>query len=104
MKQRMEPEINACAVGAASAIGGDGTLRRKQFTFYDSFFKAVSSLPRSRQLETYQAIAAYALYGVEPELTGSARSVFDVIRPILDASRTKAEARIRKQVTGDNWQ
>lgn len=87
--------------GSASSFGADGCLRRGQFTFYDSFFKALNGLPRSRQLETYQAIAGYALYGTEPELSGSAQSVFDAVRPVLEAGRAKAEARLRKQGMGD---
>ena len=86
---------------AVSTIGTDGSLRRVQFTFYDSFFKAVNSLPKSRQLEAYQAIVSYALYGTEPAVTGAAGGVFDAIRPILDAGRSKAEARLRRQETGD---
>jgi hypothetical protein len=102
MRYINENESNTREAGSVSEIGADGVLRRGQFTFYDSFFKAVSGLPKSRQLETYQAIAAYALYGTEPELAGSAGSVFNVIRPVLESGRAKAEARARKQATGDS--
>ena len=75
--------------------GRGGTLRRGQFTFYESFFQAVDGLPKSRQLEVYRAIAAYALYGIEPSLTGSAASVFSVVHAVLESGRSKAEARQR---------
>ena len=71
-----------------------GALRRSQFTFYASFFEAVDRLPRSRQLETYRAIADYALNGTEPELTGGPAVVFTAVQPILENGRTKAAARL----------
>ena len=88
--------------GSSLSIRADGALSRSQFTFYDSFFKAVNGLPKSRQPETYRTIAVFALCGTEPVLTGSAESVFNVIRPVLESGRAKAEARIRKQVAGDS--
>ena len=71
--------------------------KRGQFTFYASFYQALCTLPKSRQLEAYQAIVQYALYGVEPSVSGVSKSVFALVRPVLDASRSKSEARLRKQ-------
>ena len=86
--------------GDASGAGERASLQRGQFTFYASFFQAVEGLPKSRQLEVYRAIMAYALYGVEPVLTGSSASVFSVVRAVLESGRSKAGARLR-QATGD---
>lgn len=82
-----------------TAAGGEpeaGTeeLRRGQFTFYASFFQAIDSLPRSRQLETYRAVIDYALNGTEPKLNGGPAVVFAALRPTLETGRGKAAARL----------
>ncbi len=72
--------------------------RRKQFTFYASYFDTVMSLPKRRQWPTMLAVIQYALEGVEPE-EGSlySRTVFTAIRPNIDSSRTKAEQKLREK-------
>ena len=80
--------------GKRARRGENAVLQRGQFTFYESFFRAVDGLPKSRQLEVYRAIAQYALYGTEPSLTGSAASVFSVVHAVLESGRSKAEARM----------
>lgn len=67
---------------------------RSQFTFYDSFYRAVSRIrKKADKADAYDAIAAYALLGEEPDLDklpDAAAIAFEVIRPNLDASRRKA--------------
>ena len=67
---------------------------RSQFTFYDSFYRAVSRIrKKADKADAYDAIVAYALYGQEPDLDklpDAAAIAFEVIRPNLDASRRKA--------------
>ena len=71
--------------------------RRKQFTFYASYYEAIQDLPASRRYETLDAMILYALDGKLPtELKGAARGVFRAIQPNLDSSRVKAEAALRK--------
>ena len=71
--------------------------RRKQFTFYASYYDAIHDLPASRRYETLDAMICYALDGTLPTgLKGSARAVFRAIRPNLDSSRVKAETALRK--------
>lgn len=85
-------------------------MERAQFTFYESFYKAVQ---RIRDIEVraaaYDVICAYALYGEMPDLDTLPDAValaFELIKPNLDASRKKAESGKRggmagnKQVTG----
>ena len=73
--------------------------KRKQFTFYESFFQAVHALPKCRQLEVYDALMEYGLYGKEPEaLSDKSFAVFTLVRPVLDSGRAKA-ARPRQQAT-----
>lgn len=67
---------------------------RSQFTFYDSFYRALSRIrKKADKADAYDAIVAYALLGEEPDLeklSDAAAIAFEVIRPNLDASRRKA--------------
>lgn len=64
---------------------------RKQFTFYRSYYEALQELPKREQTSVLMAIIGYALDGAEPNLTGTSRAVFLLIKPTLDAGRKKAE-------------
>lgn len=68
---------------------------RTQFTFYESFFKAVSRIKKKAdRAVAYDILCAYALYGTEPDLDNLPDAVaisFEVIRPNLDAARKKAQ-------------
>lgn len=68
---------------------------RKQFTFYLSIFKALRKIKKKPdRADAYDAICAYALFGDEPDLEKLPDSVsiaFELIRPVLDASRRKAK-------------
>lgn len=69
---------------------------RTQFTFYDSFYRAVRRIKKaSDRAMAYDAICAYALTGEEPDIDSMSDSVaivFEMIKPNLDASRRKAES------------
>ena len=69
-------------------------MERKQFTFYASFYKSISRIRRkAERCDAYDAIVKYALTGEEPgPLTERAAMVFELVRPILDSARLKAEA------------
>lgn len=71
-------------------------MDRTQFTFYESFYKAVKRIKDpSTRAEVYDAICEYALYGNEPDidaLSEMAAIAFELIKPNLDASRKKAES------------
>ncbi len=72
-------------------------LHRGQFTFYDSYFKAISRMPKCRRLALYEALCAYALLGKEPEtLSGPSEAIFSMIRPVLRTGRAKADQRMRE--------
>lgn len=69
-------------------------MRRKQFTFYESFATAIGYLedPTDR-LTLYDTICTYALSGEEPDLTGcsgTVQAIFALIRPNLDSSIRKS--------------
>ena len=69
-------------------------MERSQFTFYESFFRAANRIKdKADRAEVYDAICAYALYGMEPDLDSlseSAAIAFELSKPNLDASRRKA--------------
>lgn len=71
-------------------------MDRKQFTFYASFYQAISRIKnKAARCDAYDAICAYAITGQLPDLdqvTDAAAIAFELCRPNLDASRRKAEA------------
>lgn len=69
---------------------------RTQFTFYESFFKAISRIRKAAdRAAAYDAICAYALYGETPDmerLADASAIAFELSKPNLDASRKKAKS------------
>lgn len=66
--------------------------KRKQFTFYSSFYDAIQELSRRQQGEIVLAVCAYALYGEVTELKGPAKCAFELIQPVLDTASTRSLA------------
>ena len=68
-------------------------VARKQFTFYKSYYDAISELPKKDQSALILAVCAYALYE-EPAkgLSIAASTAFKLIKPTLDSGRKKAES------------
>jgi len=68
-------------------------MKRRQFTFYESFYRAISLIrKKSDRCDAYEALVRYALYAEEPErLTNDAAIAFEIARPVLDSARRKAE-------------
>ena len=73
-----------------------GEVQRTQFTFYESFFRAVRRIRNAAdRAAAYDVLCAYALYGEEPDLDALPDAVaiaFEVAKPNLDASRRKASS------------
>lgn len=71
-------------------------MARKQFTFYESFYSAISRIrKKTDRADAYDVICAYALNQVEPDLSGVSDSVaiaFELLRPVLDKAREKSES------------
>ena len=71
-------------------------IEREQFTFYQSFEKAIARIKKKAdRCDAYDAIVKYALYGEVPDLDKIAESAaiaFELSKPVLDASRRKAES------------
>ncbi len=60
--------------------------QRTHFPFFLSFFESINNLDPMDQLPIYKAIAEYAFFQKEPEFNGVSKSLWTLIRPILDAS------------------
>ena len=68
-------------------------VARKQFTFYKSYYDAISELPKKDQAALILAVCAYALYEESPKgLSIAASTAFKLIKPTLDSGRKKAES------------
>lgn len=71
-------------------------MQRTQFTFYESFFKAVSRIKKKQdRADAYDMICAYALYQKEPNLDTASDAVaiaFELLRPVLDKAKERAES------------
>lgn len=65
---------------------------RNQFTFYRSFWEAISGLPSKTRLAVIEAVCEYALDNQEPQLSGVAKTVFLLIKPTLDTSARRSES------------
>lgn len=64
---------------------------RGQFTFYRSYFDAISGLKKKDQADFILAVCGYALYEQEPSgLSPSAKTAFLLVKPTLDTGRRKA--------------
>lgn len=71
---------------------GKDVKKRDSFLFYRSFYEAIMNLPRDVQGEVYTAIMEYGLNGITTEhLKPIARSIFTLIKPILDSGRKQFE-------------
>lgn len=68
---------------------------RQQFTFYESFFRAISRIKKKTdRADAYDIICNYALNQTEPDLeavSDSVAIVFDLLRPVLEKANAKAE-------------
>lgn len=66
-------------------------ILRDSFVFYRSFFVAISQLPKKYQLDTYQALAKYALDSEETSLNGISSAVLELCKPQIDANNRRFE-------------
>ena len=68
--------------------------KRKQFTFYGSFYDSLMELPMEQAQQGLWAIVTYGLLGEVPEvdMEPAARAVLKMAIPVLDTARNKADA------------
>lgn len=71
-------------------------MERTQFTFYESFFKAISRIKKKAdRADAYDIICRYALTQEEPDLDSVSDAVaiaFELLRPVLDKAKERAES------------
>jgi hypothetical protein len=73
--------------------------KRKQFTFYWSFYDALADLPPEQAKEGLWIIVTYALTGQMPEveMEPAIGVAFKLIKPVLDAARKKSNGAMNSQ-------
>ena len=79
-------------------------MERKQFTFYRSFYEAMSEMNMAARGRAVTILCEYALQGEEPEqLKGALKMYWNLVQPTLRSSRKKALAgRVGAAVTNQS--
>ena len=65
--------------------------KRDSFIFYRSFFEATKWLKIDEKAQLFDAICSYALDGETKNLDGTAKGMFELVKPQLDANRKRFE-------------
>ena len=65
--------------------------KRDSFIFYRSFFEATKWLKIDEKAQLFDAICSYALDGEIKNLDGTAKGMFELVKPQLDANRKRFE-------------
>lgn len=66
-------------------------MAREHFTFFESYHESFKDLPPEVVGQIVQAMCAYYFDGEDIELEGLPRTIFSLIRPVLDSSIKKSE-------------
>jgi hypothetical protein len=64
-------------------------VNNQSFVFYESFYEAIKSVPSEMQMEMFDAVCNYALYGTQPNLNANLKPLFILIKPQLDSNLKK---------------
>lgn len=76
---------------------------KESFIFYKSFYESIQSLENEYQLEIYNAICSYSLYGEEPkEMSSVAKAIFTLIKANLDSANKRYLASVENGKKGGN--
>lgn len=73
---------------------------RDSFVFYKSFYEAIAELPSENQLELYDAICRYSLFGEVPEMSGISKAMFTLMKPNIDATAKKYRSSVENGKKG----
>ena len=66
-----------------------GKKQRDSVVFYRSFYEAVKELEPTQQAEVYNAVFEFGLNGIEPQISGIAKSIFTLIKPQILANNAR---------------
>jgi uncharacterized phage protein (TIGR02220 family) len=61
-------------------------MERDGFLFYRSYYDAIKELPAEDKAAVYDAIMEFALYHHEVKVTGTAKVVMTLVKPLLEAN------------------
>ncbi len=69
-------------------------MQRDSFVFYRSYYEAIELLPKSQRADAYRAIFEFMFNGndITDELPNTAKAIFLMAKPTLEASNKKYEA------------
>jgi hypothetical protein len=71
---------------------------RDSMIIYRSFFEAINSLSSEEQSKVWRAICEYGMNYKETELSGISETIFNLIRPQLDANLRRYENGMRPKI------
>ena len=66
-------------------------MSKDSFVFYKSFAEACRELDAETFKETVLAMCDYAMDGEDPEITGVAKAIFTIAKPIIDKNNQRYE-------------
>ena len=66
-------------------------MERDSMVIYRSFAQVLNSLPDKDAGKLYKAITNYAMFGIDPELSGSLEGYFNLMKPQIDANNKRYE-------------
>ena len=66
-----------------------GVKRKESVLLYDSFYLAMKECEDDIQIKVFHAVMEYGLYGKNTQLTGFAKSLFVIMKPIIDKNVEK---------------
>lgn len=66
-------------------------MKRDGFVFYRSFYEAIACLDKEQKADCLDAVAQYALDGVELETDGIVKALFISFKPQIDANNRRYE-------------
>ena len=67
-------------------------MSRDSAVMYRSYYDAIKDLSAEDQASIYNAIFGYTFDGIEPDLTGTAKAIFTLIKPQIQANTRKWES------------
>lgn len=74
---------------------------RDSFVFFKSFYESIKNLEDKYQLELYNAICEYSLYGTDPVgLSPIATALFTLMKPNIDSSTRRYDANVNNGKKG----
>lgn len=73
---------------------------KDSFVFYRSFYEAIKKIPNECKMEVYEAIVKYSFEESVGELSPMADAMFTLIKPTLDSSQKRYEAKINNGKMG----